>query len=236
VVTSICNQVYADMGSVTVIIPTLNEGKSNSGIINKLQSLGYSKILIIDGKSNDQTVEIAKDMGADVLIQDGIGKGDALRQALSYDDLGDLVIIMDADGSMDPAEIPAFLSPLENGQADITKGSRFLGTGFSEDMTLLRRFGNGVFVFLVNNFFSAKYTDLCYGYAAFKKDAIRKLLPSLKSDKFEIETEIFVKAKKMGLQIAEVPSVEYRRLHGKSNLNTFRDGFKILSLIFREAF
>ncbi len=225
-----------DINSVTVIIPTLNEGRNIEGILNKLRDLGYSRILIIDGKSNDQTVEIAKDMGANVIIQDGIGKGDALRQALSYNELGDLIIIMDADGSMDPNEIPAFLSPLEAGVADITKGSRFLGGGFSEDMTLLRRFGNGVFVFLVNNFFSTKYTDLCYGYAAFKKEAIQKLLPSLKSNKFEIETEIFVKARKIGLAIAEVPSIEYKRMHGKSNLNTFRDGFKILSLILREAF
>jgi len=228
--------VCVNINSVTVIIPTLNEGRNIEGIINKLRDLGYSKILVIDGKSKDQTVEIAKDLGANVLIQDGVGKGDALRQALSYDELGDLIIIMDADGSMDPNEIPAFLSPVETGEADIAKGSRFLGGGFSEDMTLLRRFGNSVFVFLVNNFFSTKYTDLCYGYAAFKKDAIKKLLPKLKSTKFEIETEIFVKARKIGLQITEVPSIEYKRLHGKSNLNTFRDGFKILSLIFREAF
>ncbi len=224
-----------NINSVTIIIPTLNEGKNIEKIISKLRSLGYTNILIIDGKSNDETVNVAKEMGANVIIQEGIGKGDALRQALRYDGLSDLIIIMDADGSMDPNEIPAFLSPLETGEADITKGSRFLGHGFSEDMTLLRRFGNSVFVFLVNNFFSTNYTDLCYGFAAFKKEAIMKLLPSLKSKKFEIETEIFVKARKMGLQIVEVPSVEYKRMNGRSNLKTFRDGFKILGLILQEA-
>lgn len=90
-------------------------------------------------------------------------------------------------------------------------------------------------MFLVNLLWKAKYTDLCYGYAAFRKDSLRKLYPHLKSRNFEIETEIFIKAKKLGLRVKEVPSIELRRRFGKSNLKAFRDGFKILQVIVHES-
>jgi glycosyltransferase involved in cell wall biosynthesis len=220
---------------ITVIIPTLNEAKNIEAIIREIRGLGFHDILIIDGNSQDETTEIARTLGVNVLNQDGKGKGMALRQAFSYDGLGDWVIIMDADGSMKPGELSAYIHSLKDG-ADVVKGSRFMPGGHSEDMTFFRRIGNGFFVFLVNNIFEAKFTDLCYGYAAFKRDALQKLNPHLKSKSFEIETELFVKAKKLGLRVAEVPSVELQRRNGQSNLNAFRDGFKILRTILREAF
>ena len=117
---------------------------------------------------------------------------------------------------------------------DLAKGSRFLSYGYSEDLSLTRKIGNRFFLLLVNLFWSANYTDLCYGFAAFRKNAIEKLCPHLRSTNFEIETEVFVKAKKLGLKVIEVPSVEFRRQHGKSNLSVFPDGFRILRTIFRE--
>jgi glycosyltransferase involved in cell wall biosynthesis len=220
---------------ITVIIPTLNEEKNIGDIIRELRSLGLTNILIIDGKSIDHTVKIAKDLGVIVLHQDGQGKGDALRKAFNHDKLNDWIVMMDADGSMDPREISGFLGQLENG-IDVVKASRFLPSGFSEDMTFIRRFGNAFFVFLVNLIWEANYTDLCYGFAAFKKKAIQKLHPCLESKSFEIEAELFIKAKKLGLKVKEVPSVELRRKHGKSNLNAFKDGFLILKTIITEAF
>ena len=219
----------------TVIIPTLNEENNIKITIDQLHGLGYSNILVIDGNSDDATVEVAKSLGVNVLNQDGKGKGAALRQAFGYEGLGDWIIMMDADGSMDPKEISILLKPLKNG-ADVAKASRFMHGGHSDDMTLIRRFGNRVFVFLVNRFIKAKYTDLCYGYAAFTKEALQKLNPHLKSTSFEIETEIFMKAKILGLTIKEVPSVELRRINGKTNLNAMKDGFIILKTIFSEAF
>jgi len=219
---------------ITVIIPTLNEEKSIAGVIKELNQMGYQNILIVDGNSRDRTIEIAKENGTNVILQDGKGKGAALRQAFNHDDLdGDVVIIMDADGSMNPEEIPLFIEALDSG-ADLVKGSRFLSYGYSEDMSLIRRFGNRVFLLLVNYFWSADYTDLCYGFAAFRKDAIEKLCPHLKSTGFEIETEVFIKARKLGLKVVEVPSIEFRRRHGESNLSAFRDGFRILTTIFKE--
>jgi hypothetical protein len=145
-----------------------------------------------------------------------------------------MIVIMDADGSMDPREIPSFIEALDSG-ADVVKGSRFLSDAYSKDMNLIRRIGNHCFLFLVNFLHSTNYTDLCYGFGAFTKDAINKIYPHLKSKNFEIETEVFIKAKKLGLKVVEVPSIEYRRKNGKSNLDSFRDGYRILRTIIQES-
>jgi glycosyltransferase involved in cell wall biosynthesis len=219
---------------ITVIIPTLNEEKSIADLIRELYGGGFSNILVIDGNSTDCTAEVAMELGVNVIYQNGKGKGDALRQAFSYKELSDWVVMIDADGSMNPHEILSFLEHLGNG-TDVVKGSRFLPEGFSKDMTLFRKIGNKFFLFLVNLLWNANYTDLCYGYAAFKKDSLDKIYPLLKSKNFEIETEIFIKAKKLGLRVKEVPSGELRRRFGKSNLDGFGDGFKILKTIVHEA-
>lgn len=215
-----------------MIIPALNEEKSIAEVLQKLKQMGYDNILVIDGNSKDRTVEVAKDYGAIVVVQNGRGKGDALRQAFEHAD-GDVIVMMDADGSMDPKEVPLLIEKLNSG-ADLVKGSRFLPYGYSEDMNLIRRIGNKFFLLLVNKIWFTNYTDLCYGFAAFKNEAIKKLRPYLKAINFEIETEIFIKAKKLELKVAEVPSVEYRRKHGKSNLSIFIDGFRILKTIIEE--
>ena len=98
-------------------------------------------------------------------------------------------------------------------------------------MTPLRRFGNTVMTSTVNFLCNSRYTDLCYGFVAFNKKAMKALAPVLESNNFEIETEVFIKAQKLGLKVVEVPSIEYKRKSGKSNLNTFRDGYKILKTI-----
>lgn len=224
----------AKNSGVTVIVPTLNEERNIAEVLLELRRTGFSDILVIDGNSNDRTVPIAKKFGVNVIRQNGKGKGDALRQAFNHDGLnGDVIVMMDADGSMNPKELFSFIEALESG-VDLAKGSRFMPGGHSKDMTLIRRIGNGLFVLLTNFLCSTNYTDLCYGFAAFRRDAIEKIYPHLQSKNFEIETEIFIKAKKLGLKVVEVPSIEFRRRHGNSNLSTFLDGFRILKTIIKE--
>jgi glycosyltransferase involved in cell wall biosynthesis len=222
--------------NVGIVIPALNEGKNIEDVLCRLKDLGFDNILVIDGQSKDDTVKVAAKGGAKVVLQTGQGKGSAVRQVLSncFFDV-DAIVMMDADGSMDPAEIPALIEALNSG-ADIAKGSRFLKGGHTYDMDAIRRLGNSILMFVLNFLWSAKYTDLCYGYAAFSKHAVEKIAPVLESDGFEIETEIFIKALDLGLVVKEVPSVEYSRKHGNSNLNAFKDGYKILITIFREFF
>lgn len=218
----------------TVVVPTLNEERNIPELLPSLRRAGFSNILMIDGNSKDKTVEIAKSHGVDVIYQNGRGKGAALVQAFGHEHLrGKLVVMIDADGSMDPSELPKFIEALEVGN-DVVKGSRNLEGGGSEDMSIIRRIGNTFFVVLTRLLWRANYTDLCYGYAVFSKDAIKKLYPNLRSKNFEIEAEIFIKAKKLGLRIAEVPSIERRRRHGKSNLSALKDGLRILRTIVRE--
>jgi glycosyltransferase involved in cell wall biosynthesis len=214
----------------------MNEEKNIDEVLSKLNELGYKNILVIDGKSKDNTTKVAEKHGAKVVSQVDQGKGNAIRQVLknNYFEV-DAYILMDADCSMNPGEIPEFIKVLNLG-VDVVKGSRFVKGGGTFDMDTLRRFGNSIMIAAVNLFWLSKYTDLCYGYMAFNKNAVEKLSPVLKSDGFEIETEIFIKALDLGLVVQEVPSIEYERRNGNSNLHTFRDGFRIFNTIFRELF
>lgn len=221
---------------VNVIIPTLNEGKNISDIIIRLKMIGCKDILIVDGHSRDDTVETARKLGAKIIRQNGNGKGDALRQAFEGSCLdGDVIVIMDADGSMAPEEISKFIEAINDG-VDVVKGSRFLPHGGSEDITPIRRFGNKILTKMLNFLFLTNYTDLCYGFIAFDRKALNKLSTNLASENFEIETEICIKSKTLGLKVIEIPSFERARRYGVSNLRTFKDGFKIMGLLLREAF
>ena len=220
---------------IAVIIPTLNEEESLGPTLSELREAMYNPfIIVIDANSADDTIKIAKKFGAVTILQDGEGKGAALRQAFCDNCLNsDFVAIMDADGSMNPKEIPLLIMALESG-ADVVKGSRFLGTGYSTDISLIRNVGNKILLSLVNLLWSTHYTDLCYGFMAFRLEALEKIVPHLTSKHFEIETEICIKAKKLGLIVQEVPSIELPRRNGKSNLRTFVDGFRILRKILSE--
>ena len=217
--------------AISIVMPTLNEARAIGGVLRDVNGRAYD-VLVVDGNSKDGTAEIARRLGARVLVQNGRGKGAALREAFDIVD-GDIIVMIDADGSMQPSEIDLYVRALASG-ADVVKGSRFLPGGRSDDISIFRRLGNIFFLSLVNLLWSTNYTDLCYGFTGFRKDALKKLYPYLESKSFEIETEIFIKAKRMGLKVVEVPSVEYRRKHGKSNLNSVRDGLRILRRIFLE--
>lgn len=222
--------------NVGVVIPTFNEEKNIGDVVSQLKRIGYNNILIIDGLSKDATIKVAMRKGAKIVLQRDRGKGQAIRQVLSNNYLQtDYLVLMDADGSMDPREVPRFIKALKDG-ADVAKGTRFLSGGGTFDMSALRRFGNKLMTLSVNVLAFTSYTDICYGFLALNRKAIEMLSPILKSDKFEIEAEIFIKAKQTGLKVVEVPSVEYMRKNGKSNLHSFKDGTKIFKTIFRSIF
>lgn len=222
---------YGEVKNVSVVIPTLNE-ESNIKEVFPFMPDFIDEIVVVDGNSSDKTREeilkFRKD--AKIIIEKPEGKGAAMRTGFE-NATGDIVIMMDADGSHDPKEIPKLLEPVLDGY-DVSKGSRMLPGGGSADITLFRRFGNKLFVTMVNRMYNANYTDLCYGYRAFKKEALEKIY--CRSKGFEIETEQSIRMRKAGLRIKEISSFEARRKNGNSNLNSFRDGWKILQIIFRE--
>ncbi len=215
---------------VSVIIPTLNEGKNLPIVLRELKKIGcVGEIIVVDGHSKDKTVKIAKKFGCKVIYDDK-GKGSALRKGMKIAK-GDIVISMDADCSMIPKEILLLKAGIEAGY-DVCMGSRFIQGGGTEDMPLFRKLGNKFFVTLVNLFWGMKYSDLCYGYRAFRKSVIKKL--DLKRDGFGIETEISIKAAKLGMKVLEVPSFEKARKYGKGKLRSFGDGLNILKTILNE--
>jgi glycosyltransferase involved in cell wall biosynthesis len=217
---------------VEVVIPAKNEASMIDEVLRNVKE--YADIIVVvDGHSGDETRAIVQKNEVEMINQRGLGKGGALREA--FDRVkGDIIIMMDSDGSMRPKEIPGFIDAIESG-ADVVKGSRFLGEGHSEDMTVIRKIGNLFFLFLVNRIWSTRYTDLCYGFKAFTRDSIERLRPCLNSTQFDIETEICIKSKKLGLKVVEIPSFERKRIHGNSNLNTVLDGARILRRILKEA-
>jgi glycosyltransferase involved in cell wall biosynthesis len=165
-----------------------------------------------------------------ILLQNARGKGNALACGFAAAS-GDIIVMLDADGSTDPAEIPAFVEALLSG-ADFAKGSRFAEGGSSADITPLRRVGNHLLVSTVNMLFGTSYTDLCYGYNAFWRHCLAHM--QVTCDGFEVETLINVRIARSRLKVAEVKSVEHERLHGHSKLHPMRDGSRALRTILRE--
>jgi glycosyltransferase involved in cell wall biosynthesis len=216
---------------ISVIVPTLNEAKNLPHVFAELPSRLH-EVIVVDGFSTDDTLEVARSLLPEVTVveQAKRGKGDALRCGFEAA-TGDILVMLDADGSADPAEIPAFVEALVEG-ADFAKGTRFHVDGGSSDITALRRAGNRFLSGTVNLLFGTSYSDLCYGYNAFW----RHCLPAMSVDctGFEVETLINIRIARAGLTVREVPSFERDRIHGQSNLNTFRDGGRVLRTIIRE--
>jgi glycosyltransferase involved in cell wall biosynthesis len=221
----------AILPSVSVVIPAMDEARNLAHVFATIPEWVH-EIVLVDGHSTDGTVAIAQKLYPEVRIvhQQGRGKGDALQAGFAVAQ-GDIIVMMDADGSSDGTEIPRFVAALTTG-ADFAKGSRFASGGGSDDITFFRRLGNRGLSALVNVLFGTRYTDLCYGYNAFWAKHLEKL--NLDCDGFEIETVMNVRAAKAGLAIHEIPSYEYLRLHGLSNLNVVRDGIRIAKFILHE--
>jgi hypothetical protein len=217
---------------VSVVVPAMNEERNIGQVLSELPD-DLHEVILVDGNSSDNTIEAARQAYPEIRVtsQSGRGKGDAFRTGFAAV-TGNLVVMLDADGSADPAEINRFVAALEAG-ADFAKGSRYMEGGGSADITKLRSLGNTVLSGTANLLHGTHFTDLCYGYNAFWA----RCLPFISLDVpgFEVETLINLRMASAGMKITEVPSYEKERMHGESNLKTFRDGFRVLGTIFREG-
>jgi glycosyltransferase involved in cell wall biosynthesis len=225
---------------ISVVIPAKNEVRNLPRVLAQLPPWLH-EIIVVDGGSRDGTVSAALRTCPGVVIvqQTRRGKGNALSCGIAACS-GDIIVTLDADGSTDPAEIPVFVAALVAG-CDFAKGSRYLAGGGSTDLTPLRRAGNRMLAMTMNVLYGTSFTDLCYGYTAFRARCVDRLaLPGTdgadaeRGDGFEIETLLAAHAASARLKLAEVPSFEHPRHFGQSNLRTFSDGWRVLWTIVSE--
>jgi len=231
--------------TVSVVIPAKNEARNLPHVLAGLSGVEY-ELILVDGHSTDDTVTVARQLRPDINIvsQTRKGKGNALACSFPASSK-DFIVMLDADGSNDPAEIPRFISALKEG-ADFAKGSRFMSGGGSSDISHFRRAGNRCLNLVVNRVYGISYTDLCYGYNAFRRECLSVIdLEAtevegvdegnmLWGDGLEVETLINVRIARAGLRVTEVPSFEHKRHFGVSNLNAFSDGIRVLRTIHAE--
>lgn len=227
--------------TVSVIVPARDEARNLCEVIPLIPR--EYEVIVVDGNSSDGTRRVARRLrtGAVVIDQTRRGKGNAMVCGFTAA-TGDIVVMLDADGSADVTEIPRYVEALLAG-ADFAKGSRSLPGGSSHDITHLRDWGNKGLTVAANLLFGTRYTDLCYGYNAFWRDILPALdLPDPQpagsqmqwGDGFEIETVLNCRVAAAGLRVSEVPSVELCRIHGESNLHAVKDGLRVAKTLLTE--
>jgi len=231
---------------VSVVIPALNEARNLPYVLGRLPP-DIHEVIVVDGHSVDDTIAVARRVrpGVRIVLQTRSGKGNALACGFAAA-TGDVIAMVDADGSADPAEIPRFVQALIAG-AEFAKGTRFAPGGGSDDIPRVRALGYRALVTFVNLCHGSRYTDLCYGYNVFRRRLVHQLGMDADSpppqngrqlwgDGFEVETLIHLRVAAAGLAVTEVPSFEYARIHGVSNLNAVADGLRVLRTILAELY
>lgn len=226
--------------TVSVIVPALNEARNLPHVLDRMPPV--HEVILVDGGSVDDTVAVARGVLPDIRVvqQDRSGKGNALACGFAAAS-GSIIVMIDADGSTDPAEIPDLVAALRAG-ADLATGSRFLSTGSGTDLAPIRRLGNRALNLLVNVLFGTGYSDLCYGYHAFWVRCLpvfglgtappgpgEARLPT--DDGLELAALLNLRAARAGLNVAEVASFAHGPVPGLSNLDATKDGIRVLRTI-----
>jgi len=219
---------------VSVVIPVFNEEVTVGNVVTRtkktLEQLGVSyEILVVDDGSDDRSADIAQELKAHVLRKAHQGKGFALRSGFRQAK-GELVVTLDADGSHQPEEIPLVLQYIRENKADFVIGSRFLNSEANKTkIPKINRTGNRMFNDLIGYITGVKISDSQSGFRAIRSSLIKRM--KLSSHGYEVESEMLVKALRMGARVAETPISFDQRTVGSSKLDPIRDGARILYAI-----
>jgi dolichol-phosphate mannosyltransferase len=220
---------------VTAIIPARNEARNLTEVIEGVKPF-VDEVLMVDGNSTDGSRELATSLGARVVLDRGKGKGDAVRVGIDTVD-GDIIVLIDADCSHDPKDIPALLEPIIAGRADMVIGSRM--TGGSHELhgdinRFIRVTGSHIILLAINYRWNVRLTDVQNGFRAIRTDAARAI--GLRENIHTIEEEMVMKALKKGYRVTDVPSREYERKHGHSTLSHWKDGHRFVWCVLKNIF
>ncbi len=223
---------------ISILLPALDEAETIGQVINKipmreLKSLGYNvDIVVVDGHSKDMTCDIAKSMGARLLKQKGIGKGNAIQTAFENFE-GRYLFMLDADDTYNPTEILKMLPQLESGKYDVVMGSRINGSISTGAMSRLNFIGNVALTRTANVLFPNGHSlsDLCTGMWGFTDEVIHAL--DLEADSFDIEAEMYAKCIKSGFNVGEI-NIAYGRRVNTNKLSSIKDGAKIWFRLLKE--
>ncbi|MBF0557890.1 MAG: glycosyltransferase [Nitrospirae bacterium] len=217
--------------TVSIVVPALNEGATIGDVLAKCRKYGQ-QIIVMDGHSTDNTREVAEAAGATVVLDNGKGKGAAMREAVRHV-TSDIIVFIDADGSHDADDIPRLTAPIISGDADHVSGSRLIGGsselhgGFDE---FFRLAGSAFITACINYRLGVTISESQNGFRAILTDVMKQL--DLKENITTIEQEMIIKTIRKGFRLAEVPAHEYKRVAGYSKIRLksvwFRYGYCLL--------
>jgi len=221
--------------TITAVIPARNEKPNLTEVIEGVRPF-VDEVLLVDGHSTDGSRELAQTLGVRVVLDNGKGKGEAVRVGVAAAK-GDVIVLIDADCSHDPKDIPALLAPILAGQADMVIGSRM--TGGSHELhgdinRFVRLTGSLVILLAINYRWNVRLTDVQNGFRAIRKDVAGTI--GLTENIHTIEEEMVMKALKKGFRVAETPSREYERKHGDSTLSHWKDGHRFVWCVVKNIF
>ena len=231
------------MPDLIVLLPARDEEDGIGEVIDRIPKSEISergfgtRVVVVDGNSADSTCEIAESRGAELIRQRSAqGKGWGFREAMQIifngsDPNGDLLVMLDADATYRPEDLPRFIDELQTN--DVVWGSRLRGSIEEKAMSRTNRLGNHLLSLAASILFMRRTTDLCTGYWGFRSSVLREI--SLSADGFTLEADLFGSVVKSKVKTKEIP-IDYAHREGTSTLKWYSDGPRILSMAIKKKF
>jgi len=228
------------MKTVSILIPSFNEGATLAAILKRVQAVNLSKIglskeiIFIDDGSTDNTKEVLESLVKDgvkiVRHETNLGKGAAIQSGVKSA-TGEIILIQDADLEYDPADYERLLTPIINGLADVVYGSRFVGSSPHRVLLFWHYLGNKIITLLTNIASNLNLTDIETGFKVFRKETLDSI--TLEEKRFGFEPEVTIKLAKKRWRFYEVGVSYHARDYKEGKKITWFDGLRAIIVIFR---